>query len=68
MTWTPRRSTIFLLWYGEKMLAGDAPTEAEQELFIEARKASIAAAKTILRVKDEDFAYTPGEPCPGLNR
>jgi len=51
----------YLLWYGEAILAGHTPTEEGQERFIKARQQSIKMAKVIFRIKDEDFAYTPGE-------
>lgn len=59
---TPRQATIFLLWYGEKCLAGETPTQEEEQKFIEARQISIASAKMFMRIKDEDFAFTPGVP------
>lgn len=62
---TPREATRFLLWYGEKTIAGDPPTEEEHNLFIEARKVSIKVAKTYMRLKESDFAYTRGEPFKG---
>ena len=58
---TPRHATMFLLWYGEKAIAGDAPTEKEQVMFKEAREVSKSMARKFLRIKPEDYAYTPGE-------
>ena len=63
---TPRQATIFLLWYGEKALAGDEPTPEEHDKFLQARQISIYMAKKWMRIKDEDFAYTPGESFKGM--
>ena len=60
-----RNDLIFLLWCGEKGLHGDTFTEEEKERFIEARKKSIEMSKKVFRIKDEDFAYIPGEPFKG---
>jgi hypothetical protein len=58
---TPRQATMFLLWYGEKALAGDEPTEGELVMFKEAREVSISMARKFLRIKPEDYEYTPGQ-------
>lgn len=60
-----RSDMCFLLWYGEKALAGDPPTPEEQERFIRARQQSVRMAKLMMNLKDEDFAYTPGEEYSG---
>ena len=52
----------FLLWYGEKALAGDEPTEEEFQMFKAARKVSIMMAEKVMRLKPEDYEYTPGQP------
>jgi hypothetical protein len=62
---TPRQATIYLLWCGEKGEAGDALTPEELSLMKEARQVSIQMAKSFMRIKDEDFAYTSGQPFQG---
>ena len=57
-----REATRFLLWYGEKSLAGDDPTPEETKMFIAARKVSLWAAHNMLRLKPEDYQYIKGEP------
>ena len=57
-----REATRFLLWYGEKAIAGDEPTSEETEMFIRARTVSLWAAHNMLRLKPEDYQYTPGKP------
>ena len=57
-----REATRFLLWYGEKAIAGDEPTPEENERFIRARQVSLWAAHNMLRLKPEDYQYTPGKP------
>ena len=51
----------YLLWYGEKAIAVDAPTEQEFELFKEARQTTLSLAHKIMRLKPEDYAYTSGK-------
>lgn len=51
-----------MLWLGEKRIAGDTPTEEELDMFIQAREISIGMAKKWMRLREEDWAYTPGEP------
>jgi hypothetical protein len=58
---TPRRATQYLLWYGEKAISGEEPTEEEFEMFVEARSATISIAQRIMRLKPEHYKYTPGE-------
>ena len=55
-------STRYLLWYGEKVISGDEPTEEEHERFIAARKVSLWTAHNVLRIKPEDHEYVPGQP------
>ena len=57
-----REATRYLLWYGEKTIAGDEPTPEETEMFIAARKVSLWAAHNMLRLKPEDYTYVPGKP------
>jgi hypothetical protein len=57
-----REATRFLLWYGEKAIAGEEPTPEETEMFIRARKVSLWAAHNMLRLKPEDYQYTQGRP------
>ena len=59
---TMREATRYLLWYGEKSLAGDEPTPEENEMFVAARKVSLWAAHNMLRLKPENYKYTPGQP------
>ena len=56
-----RESTCYLLWYGEKVIAGDEPTEEEFETFKEAHAVSASKAG-ILMIRPSDHEYTPGEP------
>jgi len=60
-----RDDMIFLLWCGEKAVAGDPLTPEEMERFIPARQKSVEMAKKVFRIKDENFAYLPGEPFKG---
>jgi hypothetical protein len=57
---TPRHAMVYLLWVGEKTLAGDPLTEEETAMFVEARQASIALASKIMRIKPHEYEYTPG--------
>ena len=59
---TPRAATRYLLWCGEKALAGDELTEEESVKFREARAVSIEVAHKLLRIKPEEYQYVPGEP------
>ena len=61
-----RDDMVYLLWYGEATINGHTPTPEEQERFIEARQQSIRMAKMVFKVKDEEFAYTPNQPFPGM--
>ena len=59
---TPRAATIFLLWYGEKAIAGHEPTQEEFETFKQARQVSLSLAHRIMRIKPDDYAYIEGQP------
>jgi len=59
---TPREATIYLLWYGEKAIAGDDPTEEEFQMFKEARQVTLMMAHKIMRIKPEDYEYIPDKP------
>jgi len=59
---TSRQATRFLFWIGEKMDAGDTPTDKELEMLKEAKAASLSAVKKFMRLGPEDWKYTPGEP------
>ena len=58
---TPKKASIFLLWYGEKAIAGDEPTEEEFEMFKEARKVSLGLLRIAMGIKPEHYAYTKGK-------
>lgn len=62
----PRQAMVYLLWFGEKTLAGGEPTEEELARFKECRQMSIGMAKKFFRIKDEEFAYKDNEPFPGM--
>ena len=51
----------FILWYGEKILAGDEPTEEETTRMFAARERTKAMAKYMFGLKPEDYKYT-GQP------
>jgi len=59
---TSRQATRYLLWYGDKVLSGDAPTAEEFEMFIEAREISKEMARKLLRIDLESCKYVPGQP------
>ncbi len=59
---TPRAATRYLLWCGEKSLAGDELTPDEMELFKKAREVSIQVAHRLLRIKPEEYEYIRGQP------
>ena len=59
---TPRAATVYLLWYGEKAMAGHVPTPAEFEMFKEARQVTLSMAHRIMRIKPDDYAYIEGQP------
>ena len=63
---TKREAMVFLLWFGEKTLAGDEPTEEELALFKVCRQMSVGMAKKFFRIKDEEFAYKDNQPFPGM--
>jgi hypothetical protein len=52
---------VYLLWCGEKILAGDELTPEEHDRFVECRQSSIGMARRMFGIKDEEFSYTPGE-------
>lgn len=58
---TPRESMVFLLWAGAKHEAGDQLTEEEFVLFKTARRASIALASKIMRIKPHEYEYVKGQ-------
>ena len=62
---SPRQATRYLLWFGEKTLAGDMPTDEEVVMFHEARSVSIGLARKYMRLKDEDWQYIKGRPFNG---
>ena len=51
----------FILWYGEKILAGDEPTPEETERMFAARERTKAIAKWMFKLHPEDYEYT-GKP------
>lgn len=59
---TNKEYTRFLLWCGEKLLAGHSLTEQELDLFKEARQATLPLACKIMRLKPEDYRYEKGVP------
>jgi hypothetical protein len=59
---TPREATRYLLWYGEKTIAGDEPTEEEFQKFVQAREVTLSLAHKIMRLKPADYEYQPGIP------
>ena len=56
-----KKATTFLLWYGEKVIAGDDPTEEDFKMFKEAHAVSASKAG-ILTIRPSDHAYTKGKP------
>ena len=58
---TPREATRYLLWYGEAAIAGHEPTTEEFEMFKAARQTTLSLAHKIMRLKPEDYKYTPGK-------
>ena len=59
---TPRQATIYQLWCGEKLLAGDALTEEETVIMLEAREVTLRIAHKIMRITHSDHAYIKGQP------
>ena len=59
-------ATRYLLWFGAKSIAhhngGEAPTEEEFQMMIEAREKTLPLAHTIMRISKESYEYTPGQP------
>jgi hypothetical protein len=51
----------YILWYGEKVLYGDTPTEDETALMFAYREKTKSMAKFMFGLKEEDYAYTPGQ-------
>jgi hypothetical protein len=58
---TPRAAMVYLLWYGEAAIAGHTPTEEEFQKFKDARQVSMGMACRLMRIKESDYAYTPGQ-------
>ena len=52
----------FVLWYGEKVLAGDTPSPEETALMFKYRERTKVIARTIFKINFEDYKYTPGKP------
>lgn len=52
----------FILWYGEKVLAGDEPTPEETARMFAARERTKAIAKWMFNLHSEHYKYTPGKP------
>lgn len=52
---------VYLLWCGEKMLAGGTLTPEEHQRFVDCRQNSINMARRMFGIKHGEFAYTPGE-------
>ena len=65
---TPRKATQYLLWYGEKAIAGEDYTEEEFQMFVEARQMTLAIAEKVMRLKPEHYKFTPGESFTELLR
>ena len=51
----------FILWFGEKVQAGDTPTPEETARMFKARERTKAMAKYLFNLHPEDYAYTPGQ-------
>ena len=51
----------FLLWCGEKALAGDPLTPEELSRFKRARAQSVGMAMKFFGIKPHEFTYAPGE-------
>jgi hypothetical protein len=51
-----------LLWYGEKMKAGDTPTEEETATMFRQRERTCTIARYMFNLKPEDYEYTKGKP------
>ena len=51
----------FILWYGEKVQAGDEPTPEETERMFAARERTKKIAKFMFNLDESDYVYTPGE-------
>ena len=51
----------YLLWFGEKVKAGDTPTPEETELMFKYRERTVAMAKYMFNLHPEDYQYT-GKP------
>jgi len=52
----------YILWFGEKVQAGDTPTPEETARMFECRERTKAMAKILFRLHEEDYAYIPGQP------
>ena len=55
------QAMTFLLWCGEKTLAGDPLTEEDMVLFKEAHKVSKSKASMLL-IRPSDYEYKKGQP------
>ena len=58
---SPRQATIYQLWCGEKLFAGEHLTESELSKMREARDTTIGLAYRLMRVKPSDHVYVPGQ-------
>ena len=56
-----REDIRFLLWAGEKFLAGDPLTEEERTLFQETHMRQKIRAKNMLRLDPDDYRYEKGQ-------
>ena len=52
----------FILWFGEKVQAGDTPTPEETTRMFAARERTKAMAKFLFKLLPEHYKYTPGKP------
>lgn len=52
----------FILWFGEKVQAGDIPTPEETTRMFECRERTKVMAKLLFKLHPEHYAYTPGKP------
>jgi len=52
----------FILWFGEKVKAGDTPEPEETARMFECRERTKAMAKLLFQLHPEHYAYTPGKP------
>ena len=52
----------FILWFGEKVQAGDTPTPEETTRMFECRERTKVMAKLLFGLHEKHYAYTSGEP------